>query len=439
MAESLAADAGAGLKALGINCTLKKSPEASNTEALMNRVLGILDEHGVETEILRPADYEIKFGVSSDEGDGDEWPQILEKIKAADILLMGMSIWFGVRSSVCQMVIERLDGTYNERNEVGQYPLYNKVAGVVVTGNEDGAHACAETTLFNMTHLGCVVPPNADTYWVGDAGPGPSYLEAGGQSTLHAADQLLVRAQPAPHGPDHAGEPDPADREHSRGDGRRRHAHRVATSSHRALLLNMLCGPQGPRPRRGGNEQRGERQDSEADRRAGSGRRSRSPCWCPRRRPRRTPWPSTAASTRSTSPAPSPGPACGSSARARRSRRKPVGSPRWRPLPPGSRPARATGSVPPTAPSRCRVGVMRDRSAPKDPSIYNQTLPAGGYGYLTTRDGTSLAIDVRLPGPRPPGPIRPWSSTRATDTPIRPGPQSGISRSSTCSATRSST
>ena len=93
---------------------------------------------------------------------------------------MGMSIWFGVRSSVCQMVIERLDGTYNERNEVGQYPLYNKVAGVVVTGNEDGAHASAETTLFNMTHLGCAVPPNADTYWVGEAGPGPSYIDAGG-------------------------------------------------------------------------------------------------------------------------------------------------------------------------------------------------------------------------------------------------------------------
>jgi multimeric flavodoxin WrbA len=181
MAESLGADAGAGLKALGINCTLKKSRETSNTEALMNRVLGILSEHGVETEILRPVDYNVRFGVTSDEGDGDEWPQILEKIKAADILLMGMSIWFGVRCSVAQMVIERLDGTYNETNDVGQYPLYNKVAGVVVTGNEDGAHSSAETTLFNMTHLGCVVPPNADTYWVGDAGPGPSYIEAGGE------------------------------------------------------------------------------------------------------------------------------------------------------------------------------------------------------------------------------------------------------------------
>jgi multimeric flavodoxin WrbA len=114
-------------------------------------------------------------------GEGDEWPQILEKVLAADILIIGMSIWFGVRNSVSQMVIERLDGTYNTTNDVGQYPLYNTVGGVVVTGNEDGAHACAETTLFNLTHLGCAIPPNADTYWVGDAGPGPSFIEAGGK------------------------------------------------------------------------------------------------------------------------------------------------------------------------------------------------------------------------------------------------------------------
>jgi len=124
-------------------------------------------------------DYNIPFGVVSDMGDGDEWPRILEKILAADILIIGMSIWFGVRNSVSQMVIERLDGTYNSTNDVGQHPLYNTVGGVVVTGNEDGAHACAETTLFNLTHLGCAIPPNADTYWVGDAGPGPSYLDVG--------------------------------------------------------------------------------------------------------------------------------------------------------------------------------------------------------------------------------------------------------------------
>jgi multimeric flavodoxin WrbA len=177
----LDSDAGAGITALGLNCTLKESPERSHTEALMDRVLGLLRDHAVETELIRPVDYAIKFGVTSDEGEGDEWPQVLEKVKAAHILLVGTSIWFGHRNSVAQMVIERLDGTYEERNEQGQYPLYNKVAGVVVTGNEDGAHSCAESLLFNLTHLGCTVPPNADTYWVGTAGPGPSYLDAGGE------------------------------------------------------------------------------------------------------------------------------------------------------------------------------------------------------------------------------------------------------------------
>jgi multimeric flavodoxin WrbA len=168
------------LKAVLLNCTLKQSPERSHTQGLMDRVIEWLERLDVECETIRVVDHDVRFGVTSDEGDGDEWPRILERILAADILIMGMSIWFGVRSSVAQMVIERLDGTYNTTNDVGQYPMYNKVAGVVVTGNEDGAHACAETTLFNLSHLGFTIPPNADTYWVGDAGPGPSYLDAGG-------------------------------------------------------------------------------------------------------------------------------------------------------------------------------------------------------------------------------------------------------------------
>jgi hypothetical protein len=159
------------LNALILNCTLKKSPEVSNTEALIDMVTTHFDELGVNHETLRPVDFEIPFGVVSD--------------MAADILILAMSIWFGVRNSVCQMVIERLDGTYEETNEAGQYPMYNKVGGVVVTGNEDGAHACAETTLFNLTHLGFAIPPNADTYWVGDAGPGPSFIEAGGKDHLY--------------------------------------------------------------------------------------------------------------------------------------------------------------------------------------------------------------------------------------------------------------
>jgi multimeric flavodoxin WrbA len=167
------------MKALFLNCTLKRSPEISNTEALMSRVVEWFDAMDVDSEIVRVVDYNVPTGVTSDEGEGDEWPRILEKVKDADILVIGTPIWFGHRSSVAQLVIERLDGTYQERNEAGQYPLYNKVAGVVVTGNEDGAHSAAESTLFNLSHLGCTIPPNADTYWVGDAGPGPSYLEAG--------------------------------------------------------------------------------------------------------------------------------------------------------------------------------------------------------------------------------------------------------------------
>ncbi len=194
------------LKAVLLNCTLKKSPEVSNTQALMDIVIGHLDSLDVESEVIRPVDYNIPFGVVSDMGDGDEWPQILAKILAADILIIGTSIWFGVRNSVCQMVIERLDGTYESTNEVGQYPMYNKVAGVVVTGNEDGAHACAETTLFNLSHLGFTIPPNADTYWVGDAGPGPSFIEAGGEDApLHAEDRGLDGPQRRPHGPDPEG------------------------------------------------------------------------------------------------------------------------------------------------------------------------------------------------------------------------------------------
>jgi len=169
------------LKAVLLNCTLKRSPEPSNTQALMDIVVGHLESLDVECETIRVVDHNVPFGVESDLGEGDEWPMILDKILAADILIMGMSIWFGVRSSVAQLVIERLDGTYTTTNEVGQYPMYNKVAGVVVTGNEDGAHDCSGTTLFNLSHLGFTIPPNADTYWVGDAGPGPSFIDAHGE------------------------------------------------------------------------------------------------------------------------------------------------------------------------------------------------------------------------------------------------------------------
>lgn len=173
------------LHALFLNCTLKPSPTVSNTRALIDKVADLFEAEGVSSEVVRVVDYDVAFGVSSDEGEGDAWPELLERIEACDILVIGTPIWFGVRSSVAQLVIERLDGTYEKRNDAGQYPLYNKVGACVVTGNEDGAHDAAATTLFNLSHLGCTIPPNADCYWVGDAGPGPSYLAAGGDRHLY--------------------------------------------------------------------------------------------------------------------------------------------------------------------------------------------------------------------------------------------------------------
>ena len=152
-------------KALFLNCTLKKSPQISNTRDLVDKAVAIFKELGVESEVVRVVDHKVAFGVSSDEGEGDEWPLILEKIKACNILVIATPIWFGVLSSVAKMVIERLDGTYMEGDpETGQYPLYGKAAGVIVTGNEDGAHDVCSTILFSLTHLGCTVPPNADCY-----------------------------------------------------------------------------------------------------------------------------------------------------------------------------------------------------------------------------------------------------------------------------------
>lgn len=170
------------LSALIINCTLKKSPEESNTDALIDKVIKEYKEVGVDAESLRAVDYNIAFGITNDAGSGDEWPQILKKMKAADIVVIASPIWFGVRSSVCQLVMERLDASYSFTDDkTGQTVWYNKVAGVLVTGNEDGAHTIGSNTLYNLMHLGFTVPPNCDSYWVGPAGPGKSYKAAHGE------------------------------------------------------------------------------------------------------------------------------------------------------------------------------------------------------------------------------------------------------------------
>ena len=156
------------LYALFLNCTLKKSPDVSNTEALCNLLIERLKVHepDIETEIVRVVDYNVLTGIANDEGDGDEWPKILEKIKRCNIIIPAMPIWMGVRSSVAQRIIERLDGTTKTVmcERTGQFPLYGSVCGCVVTGNEDGSHDCVATTFANLLHFGVTVPPNTDLY-----------------------------------------------------------------------------------------------------------------------------------------------------------------------------------------------------------------------------------------------------------------------------------
>jgi len=167
------------MKALFLNCSLKGGDTISHTEGLMKDIIPHFDKLGVDSEIVRVVDYNVAFGVTEDEGDGDDWPKIFEKVKAADILIIGTPLWLGEKSSVATQVIERLYGGSALTNEKGQAIYYNKVGGVVVTGNEDGAkHACA-SILYGLSHIGFTVPPNVDTYWVGEAGPGDSYIDAG--------------------------------------------------------------------------------------------------------------------------------------------------------------------------------------------------------------------------------------------------------------------
>lgn len=175
------------LKVLFLNCTIKPSPEVSHTQGLCDDVAKVYEkEHGIKSEFIRVIDYNVPSGLKSDMGNGDEWPLILEKIKESDIIIVGTPIWIGNISSVAQRVFERLEGTYSEgNNENGQYPLYNKVGGAVITGTEDGGHFCAKTINFCLYRFGCTIPPGADCYWVGPAGPGPSYLDAEGSKHLY--------------------------------------------------------------------------------------------------------------------------------------------------------------------------------------------------------------------------------------------------------------
>lgn len=172
-----------GLKALFINCTLKRSPEQSHTQILMDRSISIMRDRDVEVELIRAIDHDIATGVWPDMTEHgwnrDDWPGIFEKVMWADILVIGSPIWLGEKSSVCTTVIERLYGNSGLLNAEGQYAYYGRVGGCLITGNEDGIKHCSMSILYALQHLGYVIPPQADAGWIGEAGPGPSYGDGG--------------------------------------------------------------------------------------------------------------------------------------------------------------------------------------------------------------------------------------------------------------------
>ncbi|MDQ2675380.1 MAG: NAD(P)H-dependent oxidoreductase, partial [Actinomycetota bacterium] len=128
------------MRATILNCTLKPSPEESSTEALAGVVAEALGERGVESETIRVVDRDIRPGIETDMGGGDEWPLIHEKLVASEILIIATPTWLGQQSSVSKRVLERMDAMLTETDDEGRPIAYNRVAGVVVTGNEDGAH-----------------------------------------------------------------------------------------------------------------------------------------------------------------------------------------------------------------------------------------------------------------------------------------------------------
>jgi multimeric flavodoxin WrbA len=157
------------LTAIALNCTLKSGKEQSSTDKLLGEVLDEMKKHDVSGEIVRVADHTIKAGVTSDEGDGDEWPTLRQKIIAADIFVLGTPIWMGQPSSICKRVLERLDAFLSETDDNKRMPSFGKVAVAAVVGNEDGAHHCHASIFQALSDVGFTIPAGAGAYWVGQA------------------------------------------------------------------------------------------------------------------------------------------------------------------------------------------------------------------------------------------------------------------------------
>ncbi|MGI8920051.1 MAG: flavodoxin family protein [Solirubrobacteraceae bacterium] len=177
------------LRAVIFNGTLKRSPEPSQTDGLLAIARGIFERTGVKVNEVRTVDHEIPPGVWPDMRehgyDNDDFPAIYrDLVRPAEIIIIAGPIWLGDQSSQTRKIIERLYAYSGEVNAAGQWAYYGKVGGAVTTGNEDGGKHVSAQILYALQHIGVTIPPQSDAYWVGEAGPGPSYLDrdSGGET-----------------------------------------------------------------------------------------------------------------------------------------------------------------------------------------------------------------------------------------------------------------
>ena len=157
------------LKAVTLVCSLKASPQPSSSHSLAHDLDDELKKHNVENEFIRIADYNVKPGVLTDMGEGDDWPEIRQKILDADILIMATPTWVGQMSSMALRVVERLDAELSETDDKGRLLTFGKVAIVAIVGNEDGAHKITADLLQCLNDVGFSIPAQAATYWNGEA------------------------------------------------------------------------------------------------------------------------------------------------------------------------------------------------------------------------------------------------------------------------------
>ena len=198
------------LTAVALVCSLKPSPAESSSELMAEHVCKQLRAAGVKTETLRCVDYSIAPGVEADMGEGDEWPQIREKVLNSNILVLATPVWLGNPSSVTQRVLERLDAELSNTDDADRPIMIGKVALVAVVGNEDGAHKVIADCFQGLNDIGFTIPAQGSTYWNGEAMQSKDYKDldevpeaigsatsAAARNAAHLANALRVGQYPS--------------------------------------------------------------------------------------------------------------------------------------------------------------------------------------------------------------------------------------------------